>query len=130
MFALQIQSGPDRGKRIEVKRFPARFGKGQGSEYRLTGPGVWDEHFELVLGEAGRAVLNVVGDGRVMVDEAPVRSVSLRDGLVLEVGGVRLQVLVVGRPQGELRVREGLFWILLAIVVGVEAWLIWWVGRG
>lgn len=129
MIEITILTGPDSGRRISVGPLPCRFGKSPGLAGAFRGAGVWDEHFDLVPADSGAPLVRVLGDARVCVDSHLVREVKIRDGLVLEVGGIRLQVGIQPARHGSLAWREALLWGTFGIVLLVQGWAMWWVGR-
>lgn len=129
MIELTILSGPQSGRRIEAAALPCRFGKSPALACQFTGPGVWDEHFEVSVQTSGQIVVQVLGEARVCVDSAPVREVKVRDGLILEAGGTRVRLGIQPAGHGSLRFREGLFWGLFGLLVVVQGGAIWWIGR-
>ncbi len=129
MIDLLILSGPDSGRRLSVASMPSRFGKSVGLDASFRGAGVWDEHFEVLLDEAGTPVVRVLGEARICVDSHPIRDVKVRDGLILEVGGVRVQLGIQPSRHGSLVWREVLFWCVFGALLGVQVWAMWWVGR-
>ena len=129
MIELIVLNGPDSGRRLSVVSLPSRFGKSVGQAASFKGAGVWDEHFEVVLDESGAPVVRVLGDARICVQSLPIREVRIRDGLVLEVGGIRLQLGIQPAKHGSLAWREFLLWGTFGVVLLVQGWAMWWVGR-
>ena len=129
MIEIIILTGPDSGLRLPVGSLPRRFGRSAGPAGSFRGAGVWDEHFEVVSAESGAPLVRVLGDARVCVDSDLVREVRVRDGLVLEVGGIRLQLGIQPAKHGSLAWRELLLWGTFGLVLLVQGWAMWWVGR-
>lgn len=129
MIDITILSGPDSGRRIAVGSLPCRCGKSVGLGASFRGPGIWDEHFEVVSEESGVPLVRVLGDARVCVDSQLVQAVRVRDGLVLEVGGIRLQLSIQPAPHGSLFWRELSLWGTFGAVLLVQGWAMWWAGR-
>jgi hypothetical protein len=129
MIELTVLSGPQYGRRIEAASLPCRFGKSAALACQFSGPGVWDEHFEVTVQASGQIVVLVLGDARVWVDSTPVREVNVRDGLILEAGGTRVRLGIQPAGHGSLLVREALFWVLFGLLVLVQGCAIWWIGR-
>lgn len=129
MIEITILSGPDSGRRLAVGSLPCRFGKSAGLAGSFRGPGVWDEHFEVVSGESGTPHVQVLGEARVCVDSQLVQNVRVRDGLVLEVGGIRLLLGIQPAQHGSLIWREVSLWGAFGLVLLIQVWAMWWVGR-
>jgi hypothetical protein len=129
MIEITILTGPDSGRRLSVGMLPCRFGKSPGLPGTFRGAGVWDEHFDLVPTDSGTPLVRALGDARVCVDSQLVLEVKVRDGLILEVGGIRLQVGIQPARHGSLVWREVLLWGTFGIVLLVQGWAMWWIGR-
>ena len=129
MIDVTILSGPQAGRRIVAGSLPCRFGKSSALSCHFSGPGVWDEHFEVSVQSSGQIMVQVLGEARVCVDSAPVREVKVRDGLILEAGGTRVRLGIQPAGHGSLLFREALFWVLFSLLVLVQGGAIWWIGR-
>ena len=119
MIDVTILSGPQAGRRIVAGSLPCRFGKSSALSCHFSGPGVWDEHFEVSVQSSGQIMVQVLGEARVCVDSAPVR----------EAGGTRVRLGIQPAGHGSLLFREALFWVLFSLLVLVQGGAIWWIGR-
>ncbi len=123
MLELLVQSGPDQGKVLRIDVLPGIVGRGSSSQAVLQGPGVWDRHAEITLGEDGRFHIRMLGDAtgyRASVHEA---SWMLRNGEPFHLGGVRLCPGLAPGRQRPQRPAEILAWLVFAVVLVVETWL-------
>jgi len=129
MVELTILDGPERGRVMTLSRFPARVGRRSEVEGSLTGPGVWDHHFSICEDENRRFKLVVEDGARVSVGGQFVEGISLRNGEVLGVGGLRLRFGLKVPEQRPLETRERAVWVMGAMILLFEGWIIHWVSR-
>jgi hypothetical protein len=59
----------------------------------------------------------------------PLSSGALRNGDVLGIGGVRLQFWLAPVPSANFKLREGLTWIGLFALMGLQVALVYWLAR-
>ena len=129
MVELVVLTGPQSGSQLAVPRLPARVGRSREADVQLSGPGVWDRHFDLVATPEGRVAIRTLGEARVVIDSVSVAEQTLRNGELLEVGGIQVRFLMVESRQRPLTARETFVWSLAAIVVCLQGYLVWWTGR-
>ncbi len=129
MVELMVLTGPQSGSHLLIPRLPACVGRSREVEVPLSGPGVWDRHFDLVTTPEGRVALRTIGEARVMIDSVSVTERPLRNGELLEVGGIKLRFLIVESSQQPLTAREFSVWALATAIVGLQGYLVWWTGR-
>jgi len=129
MVELMVLTGPQTGVRLVVPSLPASVGRGREMGVQLTGSGVWDRHFDLLATPDGRVGVRVIGDARVVIDSVSVTERSLRNGEVLEVGGIQVRFLIDEVPQRSLAVREASVWLLALLILVLQIYLAWWTGR-
>jgi len=123
MLELHVQSGPDQGKVLRLDVLPGVIGRGPSSHAVLQGPGVWDRHAEITLGQDGRFHVRMLGDATGSRAAGHEGSWLLRNGEPFHLGGVRLCFGLGPGRQRPQRPSEILAWVVLALVVTVEAWL-------
>lgn len=129
MVELSVLSGPDRGRVLTVGTLPAVVGRAGSGVTHLSGPGVWDRHFELRESVDGRVVLRVLGEARVCVGAEAVSEHVLRNGDEMEVGSLRMR-FGLSRPGSRSLVgREVGFWWVCGVLMVVEGLLMGWIGR-
>lgn len=129
MTEFVVLAGPDSGRAIRPAPGPIRVGRGNGMSVRVSGPGVWEHHFDVVPAEDGRFELRVAEGARVAIDDAYVERCALRNGTVIGCGGVRMRFGIAPVDQRPLELRERLVWIALALLVAAEFAVLSWVGR-
>ncbi len=128
MVELTVLNGPEPGRLLRLVRFPIRVGRRCEGEGRLVGPGVWDHHFDVIREESGRFGVVVAPGARVAIDGEFIERAPLRNGGILEAGGLRLRFALGVAPQRSLDIRESAVWIGAGFLLAFEAWLVVWVG--
>ena len=97
--ALEFLNGPARSTCWPVHRVMSLIGSASGCKLRLADPSVSRFHASLVRTPAGLWVVDMLGEGGITVNSAPVRFSHLEDGDVLEIG--RYQMRVQSGSQGQ-----------------------------
>lgn len=98
-----------------VRRFPFSIGRGPGCGLVLDDAGVWEQHLDL-QNHRTELALTAAADAMVSVNGEPVRTSVLRNGDVIELGGVKLCFGFSPMRQRGLRFRETLTWLALAAI--------------
>ncbi|MCX8155202.1 MAG: FHA domain-containing protein [Verrucomicrobiae bacterium] len=126
MFQLQILSGRAAGTVQTARRLPFSVGRRAGADFCAEEPGVWDEHlrFELEGGEGIR--VNALGEAPLVVNGTPMRRALLRNGDVLELGGLKLRFWLAPAPLRSLKMREWLTWGVLLVLGVLQVMLLIW----
>jgi hypothetical protein len=62
----------------------------------------------------------------LVINGAPARAARLRNGDLLELGGLKLRFWLAPAPLRSLRMREWLTWGLLAVLTGLQIALLFW----
>jgi hypothetical protein len=125
MVCLRHLTGPDAGREIELRRFPFQIGRGPGDHLRLEAPGLWEGHCVIEPGDDRRLWVRARPGAPVQVNGVPVESAPLRNGDLLEAGGVRLRFGLGPVRQTGLRPREALTWIGLALAATFQLFVAW-----
>lgn len=126
MFQLCILSGHQAGTRKVTGRLPFWIGRSAQDDLRLEDPGVWDRHVRIEVPDGIRASLAAGGEALALVNGQAVRTSPLRNGDVIELGGVRLEFGLSPARHRSLRLREWLTWIGLALLTLGQLSLIYW----
>lgn len=129
MVELTVLNGSEPGRLLRLNRFPTRVGRRCEGEGLLVGPGIWDHHFDVVREESGRFGLVVAKGARVAMEGEFIERSTLKNGGILEAGGLRLRFSVGVSTQRPLKLRERVVWMGAGILLLLEAWMIVWVGR-
>ena len=121
----------DNGKRhnLEANHFPVLIGRDAKCGVQLKAKGVWKRHVMLDLGKEGGFVLRPEKDASTLINNESLKSARrLRNGDIISVGSVKLQFWL-GRPrQRSMEGREFVFWLMMYVILVVQAWLIWRLG--
>lgn len=129
MVELTVLNGPEPGRLLRLNCFPVRIGRRCEGDGLLVGPGIWDHHFDVVREESGRFGLVVAKGARVAIDGEFIDRATLKNGGILEAGGLRLRFALGVSGQRPLRIRETAVWLGAVVLLVLEAWMIVWVGR-
>jgi pSer/pThr/pTyr-binding forkhead associated (FHA) protein len=129
MIQLNILSGKKAGAQLVARHFPFRIGRTAGNDLQLEDDGVWGSHLTLALQNPGGITLAVAANALVTVNGRDVRSATLRNGDLLNVGSAKIQFWLAPARQHGLRLREGFVWALLAFIAAVQFALIYWLIR-
>jgi pSer/pThr/pTyr-binding forkhead associated (FHA) protein len=107
---------PAGGAVTPVPRYPFRIGRAADDQMRLQVPGVWDRHCTLEW--RGSEGVHLVGDARALtlVNGQPVKEVRVRNGDIVDVGGVQLMLSVCPVPQRHFGALEFLVWLTLSTI--------------
>jgi hypothetical protein len=123
MIQLHVLTGAEAGKRLVAKKFPFKVGRHSGNSLVLSDPGVFADHFEISLSEEGFA-LTANGDAVVTVNSNPENATLLRNGDLIGCGLAKLQFWLAELPQQGLKARELVTWGLIALVAGLQVYLL------
>ena len=113
------------GQNILARHFPFSIGRGASSSLRLDEPGLWEEHLEIAVGPDHVFVLNIRPNALVTVNQQPFAAGAVRNGDVIEMGGLKIRFGFPATTQQSLRLREWLTWIGLALLSGGQVVLIY-----
>lgn len=126
MVQLDILSGKKAGSQVVARRFPFRVGRGAGAALVLEDGGVWEHHFELAVRANEGVVLTSSTESLTLVNGTRYQEARLRNGDLIEAGGVRMRFHLSPNQQRGLVVRETLTWISLAALCLGQVALIYW----
>ena len=107
-----------------ARHFPVRVGRDSENELRIEDQGVWNRHFAISFDPVEGFTLEAGSDALVNVNHQPVRTHHLRPGDTIEIGSARLRFWIAEPSRRSLRWREHTFWILLAVIIVVEIWIL------
>lgn len=124
MLTLRILSGVSAGREIPAGRFPFLIGRHAQSDLSSREPGVWDRHGELDLDLATGFHLRAVGEAEMRVNGEPVREARLRNGDIVDLGGLKFSCTLAAAPQRSMRLREAVFWLGIALVFALQLALV------
>jgi pSer/pThr/pTyr-binding forkhead associated (FHA) protein len=125
MVLLRHLGGPAAGQETVARRLPFRIGRGTGDDLRIEAPGVWETHLVIERAPERRLQLRTREGASAFVNGAPVQVAPLRNGDVIEAGGVRLQFWLSPVRQAGLRLREALTWVGLGLLTAFQIFVAW-----
>ena len=126
MVHLKILNGKKADADWVARRFPVRIGRDPSSDLCLEDEGVWERHFEIHLQSAERFILSAQADALTLVNGEIVQQAVLRNGDLVEAGGLKIRFGLSPTRQRSLRFREALTWVGLAGVCFGQIALIYW----
>lgn len=125
MVQFKILSGSRSGDAEVARQFPYTIGRAADDGLQLQDAGVWAHHLRLVLDPADGFVLHLLGSALGAVNGQPFQSSRLRNGDLIEIGGVKLQFWLSETRQRGLKWREILTWVGLLLITLIQIILIW-----
>ena len=125
MVQLKILSGKMAGTEQVARRFPFVLGRSPAADLRLEEDGVWDRHAELAFNRDTGFVLSAHSDALLAVNGQPCREAVLRNGDEVALGGLKIRFWVGATRQSNLRFREWLTWIAIALITAGQLFLIY-----
>ena len=129
MIQLQILSGKLAGRDIVVRHFPLVVGRAASADVRLEDAGVWERHLQIAFKRGAGFEFSTQESAMTLVNGAKVSGGLLKNGDLIEVGGVQLRFWLARSEQRSLRLREVLTWTSLFVLPGVQLALIYWLLR-
>ena len=124
MLLLQILNGKKAGAEFSARRFPVRIGRSASNHLVLEEPGVWDEHFRILLRCDG-LILKTTPLAPVLVNDQPLTETSLRNGDLITIGLLKIRFGFTPVRQKNQKLVEWLTWIGLAFLYCGQIALIW-----
>jgi hypothetical protein len=106
MVQLKVLSGTQVGLTHSVEQFPCLLGRQSPSNLCFEESGIWDRHVELALHENGSFSLRSFPNASVAINGHNVEQAMLKNGDVIQFGGVKLQFWLAETQQHSLRLRE------------------------
>ncbi len=117
---LRHLNGPNAGQETLLPHLPCRIGRAADDDLRLESPGVWEGHFQIERAKGDLLHLRSRDGALTSLNDRPVQWVALRQGDVIQAGGVRLQFWLSPVHQTGLQVRETLTWLVLGGLVAFQ----------
>ena len=126
MLQLKILSGKMAGHESVARHFPFRIGRSAAANLRIEDAGIWDEHLTLSLNAAGQIEATVQLGALATVNSQSLDHGRLRNGDIIQIGGVQLAFELSPARQRSFWAREGLVWTGLALLCLAQVALIYW----
>ena len=123
MIQLQSLNGKTAGHQWVSRRFPVQIGRARSSDISLDEPGVWDRHAEITEADKTFSV-RVHSPALATINGEPLIERPLRNGDVLELGGVQLRFSLSPTRHRRMALREALTWIGLLLLCAGQAALV------
>ncbi|MBI4662484.1 MAG: FHA domain-containing protein [Verrucomicrobia bacterium] len=129
MIQLRFLTGKLAGSVQSVERFPCAIGRNASSDLRVEDAGVWDRHLELDLDLLHGFTLRTSPDAFVCVNGQRIEQAVLKNGDLLEFGGVKIQFWLNQTRQRSLRTREFVTWAMFVLLSLGQVALIYWLPK-
>lgn len=129
MIQLKILSGKMAGTSFVARHFPVRVGRAAGADLRLEEPGVWDEHFQILLAGNEGFIFENHPHASTTVNGQSAQHAPLRNGDLIEIGALKIQFWLTEAKQKGLKLREAFVWAMVAAVTVLQFGLIYWLIR-
>lgn len=129
MLQAKILTGNLTGSVRPIRSFPFLIGRSAAANLRLEEPGVWERHVSIELDPASGFLLTIHENARVRLNGAPIRGGPLKNGDVIEIGAVKLEVWLSPVEQHSLGPRELGTWAALGCMAFGEIGLVYWLLR-
>ena len=123
MIQLQALNGKTAGHQWVARRFPVQIGRSRNSDVPLDEPGVWDRHAEITEADKSFSI-RVHAPALATINGEPLTERTLRNGDVLELGGVQLRFSLSPTRHRRMALREALTWIGLLLLCAGQAALV------
>ncbi|MEI6341264.1 MAG: FHA domain-containing protein [Verrucomicrobiota bacterium] len=121
---INVLSGPDQGRVLAIEPLPCVIGRSPSSHVVLNGPGVWDQHAEVSLGQDGRLRIHMLGDATGARSEVRESAWALKTGESFSLGGVHLRFGLASGVQRSPKPMEFMAWAALLAVAIFQGWLL------
>ena len=129
MIQFQVLSGKQAGDRWIARRFPVRIGRDADNDLRLSDPGIWNRHCNVILDPELGCVLVAQPDALLTVNSESQQTTRLRNGDTIELGDVRLRFWLADPVLRTFHMNEWLVWLLIAgVALGQAAVAFWLIG--
>ena len=126
MIQLQILAGRQAGTTFQTSRFPSTIGRAGSCELLLDDAGIWDRHLELDQRPGEGYVLRLIPPALATLNGQPFHEAVLRNGDLIEAGGVTLRFWLAPAPRRGMVLRESLTWAGLALLCVFQLAVIYW----
>jgi predicted component of type VI protein secretion system len=124
MIQIQVLNGKMAGHRWVARRFPVQLGRGRTCDLSLDEPGVWDRHAEITRTDDAFA-FSVHSPALATINAEPATDRPLRNGDIIELGGVQLRFSLSPTRHSGLALREAITWLSIALLCAAQAALIY-----
>ena len=126
MFQLHILSGKMAGTVCVARHLPFRVGRNADADLVAAEPGVWDNHLEFIHLPGKGIEVSAHADAQMVVNGDRVPAMVLRNGDVIEVGGLRQRFWLSDVTPASHTVRECITWVgLILLFLGQIATIYW-----
>jgi hypothetical protein len=130
MIELRVLSGQRNGFSLISSKLPCSIGRSPDSDLRLEANGVFDEHAVFSLADDGDIQLSSRPPARTSVNGQTTANAVLRNGDIIDLGGVKVEFGFQAALQKEFGSREMFTWCFLLGITIAQALIIFWLNFG
>ena len=123
MIQLHVLNGAAAGQRFEAEKFPITVGRSAACDFILNDAGVFERHFAIKFSPEG-FTLEANPPAVVVVNDARCETALLRNGDTIVAGYPKIQFWLGAMKQRGLRCREGVAWVMIAVVIAAQIYLL------
>jgi len=113
------------GAEMVARHFPFRIGRATDADLVAGDEGVWDRHLELAFDPVNGFLLRAEGEALATLNGESFNEAILRNGDLIQIGGLKLRFWLSRTRQTGLGVREWLTWIALGLITASQLVLIY-----
>jgi len=129
MVRFEVLSGKMAGTKQVARHFPFRIGRSSSASLRVEEEGVWDEHLTVAFDTSTGFVMTCQPNALTAVNGKSIEQTVLKNGDVIEIGGLRIRFWLDDTRQYSPRLREWITWAFLALITAFQVLLIYWLIR-
>jgi pSer/pThr/pTyr-binding forkhead associated (FHA) protein len=116
VIQLHVLNGRKASVSFTSLRLPVTLGRGEPCDFRLEDDGVWDQHLEFSVAPPNQIQFRSTAEAFTAVNGQRVQEVILRNGDLIEIGGVQLRFGLAPVRQHSIAWREAFTWVALAVL--------------
>lgn len=125
LFTLTIRQPGCEEQVVRIERFPFLVGRSPDASLRLEAPGVWDRHLAFEIDRDEGVVARAGDSALVTIDGRRLEKQKVRNGDLMTLGAVTLQVVLTPLTRRHLGLWEFTIWTVFVAVAAAQVYLIW-----
>jgi hypothetical protein len=124
MVELRVLTGRQTGDNCVLRKFPARVGRSETSDFKIEEAGVWDRHFEIDLKPHGGFEVRACPQALLSMNGQPVTTAPLRNGDHIQAGVSTVRFSISPTTPGRQGHRELALWMGLVALTLTQLFLV------
>ena len=125
MLQISILAGKSKGQTRVFRQFPCLIGRSAENHLRLDDSGIWDRHITIRLKKGDGFFMETGSNALATLNGHPETQARICNGDILGIGGTALQCWLSPAPLRGLRLREGIVWLFIGLVLMAQVILIY-----